>query len=225
MNKAVSRLVLAAALVTNWVAVAADEYSAAEQKVFLDNHLKNIKTAAILKYDFKQSGKPEDSFEDRVEVSIKAAGNKGAKTVVVDYLTGAHKVTLPAVGNPEGNPVILYFLEMDVRDMHRLVGGQEAYFRKRIRLALADKAEVRAITINFSGHPVAASEVRIVPYVEDPLKERFGMYAKKFYVFTVSDQVPGGIYQIRTQVDDPAAKRPDAPPLMQSVLTLATAGS
>lgn len=226
MIKAFACLMFSVVTVVATPAMAADSFSVAEQKVFLDHHLNNIKKDATLKYDFHQSGKPEDSFEDKVQVSIKqSAKATGAKTVDVDYLSGIHKISLPNVGDAQSNPVILYFLEMDVRDMHRLVGGQEAYFRKRIRLALADAAEVRPVTVNYGGRAIAGSEVRIAPYLQDPLKERLGNLYKKSYVFTLSNEVPGGLYQIRTQVDDPAAKVADAPPLMQAVLTLSASGS
>ena len=45
---------------------------------------------------------------------------------------------------PEGNPVLLYFLERDIREMERLTGGKSGYFRKAIRLALARSASVEA---------------------------------------------------------------------------------
>lgn len=218
-------LVVAVGLLAGATAHAADEFSVAEKRVFLDDHLKNIKHSGTIEYAFQQqAGKAEDSFDDKAELQIKEVG-EGKKTVSVDFLSGAHKLSLPEVGDATGNPIILYFLEMDVRDMHRLVGGQEAYFRKRIRLALVDKATVKPVTVQFEGHPVAASEVRITPYIEDPLKDRFGKFFTKSYTFTISDKVPGGVYEIRTQVDDPEASASAAAPLMKTVLTLKTASS
>lgn len=225
MNRIWAPWLLSGLLIGAPAAWAADQYSVAEQKIFLDHHLDNIKHSTTLQYDFKQTGKPEDSFEDRVRVSIKESGKgKSSKTIGIDYLSGAHKIALPEVGDAQGNPVVLYFLEMDVRDMHRLVGGQEAYFRKRIRIALAESAMVRPVTINYAGHAVAASEIRIAPYTDDPLKSRFGKFFTKSYTFIVSNLVPGGVYQIRTQIDDPEIAKPDAAPLMQAVLTLHSGG-
>lgn len=195
---------------------AADDYSAAEKRVFLDDHLSNIKQSTTLTYAFQRAGKADESFSDEAKVHV-MAGADGKKTVSVDYLSGARQLQLPAVGEAVGNPIILYFLEMDVRDMHQQTGGQEAYFRKRIRLALADKATVKPITISYQGHSVAASEVRITPYIEDPLRTRIGKYYTKSYTFTFSDKVPGGVYQLRTEVDDPAAAKSAAPALKTSL--------
>lgn len=213
-------LLLAAAVVSTPL-LAADDFSVAEKRLFLEDHLKNIRHAETLSYSFEQqSAKPEDSFADKAEVQVKEAAG-GKKAVNVEFLSGPHRLSLPDFEDATANPIILYFLEMDVRDMHRLVGGQEAYFRKRIRLAFVDKATVKPVTVQYQGHAVEASEISITPFVEDPLKERFGKYVGKSYTFTMSDKVPGGVYQIRTEVDDPAAAA--ATPLMKTVLSLKTA--
>jgi hypothetical protein len=224
MMKIFLRLFAFSLLAVSFFSRAGDAISEAEQRVFLDDHLKNIKQSSVLTYRLHQVGKPEETYDDSAKVSIKAATSKTSKQVDVDYLSGTNKVALPDISDAQGNPVILYFLEKDVRDMHRIVGGQEAYFRKRIRLALADTAEVHPVTVTYNGHAFAGSEVRIFPYANDPLRQRFGDYYKKSYVFTISDQVPGGVYQIRTQVDNPKIIAPDAPPLMQTTLTLSSVG-
>lgn len=204
-------------------ALAGDDYSVAEKRVFLDDHLKNLKPEMVLTYSLHQIGKPEDSYDDSATMAVHTVKG-GSKKVNISYLNGPHKLELPEVSDAQGNPIVLYFLEKDVRDMHRLVGGQEAYFRKRIRLALADGADVHPVTVNFNGRKIKASEVRILPYVNDPLRSRFGEYYSKSYTFTVSEQVPGGIYQIKTQVDNTKNIAPDAPPIAQTILTLQTPG-
>lgn len=201
---------------------AASDFSAAEQKVFLNQHLHNISRSTTLNYAFHASDPGGTSFDDRVVVSIKiASGKTPKKTVSVDYLSGEHQVSLPAIGDAESNPVILYFLEMDVREMHRRTGGNENYFRKRIRLALAEHAEVRDTKLKFGGREISASEVRTQPYLDDPLKDKFGSLASKTYIFIVSDAVPGGVYQLRTQADAPA---PATAPI-EETLTFDRAGA
>jgi len=210
-------LLISISLLGGATAIAADEFSVAEKRVFLDDHLKTIAHSGTIHYRYTQSGKPEDSFDDKASVTVKE-GADGKKAVTVDYLSGPNNMQLPEIGDAKGNPVVLYFLEKDVRDMHRLIGGQENYFRKRIRLALVDKAQVRPVMVNFNGQSVPASEIRITPYIDDPLKDRFGKFYTKSYTFTISDDVPGSIYEIRTQVDEPTTP---AAPVMKSVLSLA----
>ena len=185
--------------------------SEAEQKVFLDDHLHGVAAPAVVRYRFSKTGTLERHFDDAVMLTIKPKG-RAARTVEVSYLTGEHKVMLPVVEDAKANPVILYFLEQDVREMHRRLGGSENYFRRRIRLALAEAAQVRPLSVLVNGKQVAASEVVIRPYVDDPMTARLGPFVNKSYAFTLSDQVPGGVVQVRSRVDaDAAAKGGPAP--------------
>mgnify|MGYP000376082468 CR=1 FL=1 len=200
MNRLIVALGLVTTLTTLPPAFAADEYSAAEQRVFIDNHMKNVAKETTVEYRYVQTGKPEDGFEDAVKLVVgKGAADK--RTLAVEYLSGKRKMDLPSIDGATGNPVILYFLEDDIRAMHDRLGGQQAYFRKRIRLALADAATVKPVKLSYRGTNVDGSEVTIEPYVNDALKDRFGAFASKVYVFTMSDAVPGGVYEIRTRVE------------------------
>ena len=181
-----------------------NSYSHAEQKLFLEDHLHNIKQSDVLHYDFKKTGTLEQNFEDTVLLSVKPRSGKG-RGVEVAYLTGERKVSLPALEDAQGNPVILYFLEKDVREMHRRLGGTENYFRRRIRMALAEAAEVHPVTVKFGGKDIVASEVLVHPFLNDPMKAKLQKFENKTYAFTLSDQVPGGVYQLRTWLADTPA--------------------
>ena len=203
MHTIIRALTLAAALLGGPAALAGDAYSVAEQRVFLDNHFASVKPGTTLTYTLEQTGKPDDSFVDEAVVNLKA-GEQGKKAVSVQFLNGVHRLVLPDIDDATANPVVLYFLEKDVRDMHRQIGGQEAYFRKRIRLALADAATVKPVTASYAGKAVPASEITITPFVDDPLKERFAGQARKRYSFLISDRVPGGVLEISTETGDPS---------------------
>lgn len=222
MTRSVHFLAVISLLLTSILARAGDDITEAEQRIFVDHHLSNVQPGAVLRYTFHQTGGPDDSFDDRAILTVKAA-SKGsppdARAVNVDFLSGPHKLELPAFDSAEANPAVLYFLEMDVRDMHRALGGQEAYFRKRIRMALAGSARVSAVTIRFNGRDLQAKEISITPFVDDALKDRLKNYAGKRYVFTVSSEVPGAIYSIETAV--PATGTGAAQlPARHTVLTL-----
>ncbi len=113
--------------------------------------------------------------------------------------------------SPEGNPLLLYFLERDIREMQRLTGGKPGYFRKAIRLALAHPARVAQTQVSHGGKVLAASEITIAPYLDDPLKDRIGRYVGKTYVFTLCAEVPGGIYSLRTTVPSAAGGAKEVP--------------
>jgi hypothetical protein len=196
---------------------AQDAISAAEKQLFQTNHLKNVAPPASLSYAFRKTGSAETGFDDTVELRVRALD--GVKQASVTFLSAERKTACPEVTRAEGNPVLLCFLERDIREMERLTGGKSGYFRRAIRLALARSARVARTRVSFGGRERAANEITVIPYADDPLKERIGKYAMKTYVFTLSAEVPGGIHSVRTFVPSPEGTSNEAP-LLEERLTL-----
>jgi hypothetical protein len=189
--------------------------SEAETLLFMTNHLQSTKLPARLQYTFRKDGTLEAAFDDSVDMDLKGQGS--GKLATTRFLSDARTVRYPPVENADGNPVILWFLERDIKEMERLTGGKSAYFQKRIRLALVDKAEVRPVKFSFGGKEVSGTEIKVSPFLDDPNKAKFGKVSPaKYYLFTLSDQVPGGVYQIRTVVPDEAG---GGKPLIDETLT------
>ena len=189
--------------------------SEAETLLFMTNHLKETKLPARLEYTFRKDGSVDGTFADSVDMDL--TGKGGGKVATTRFLSDGRSVSYPPVENAEGNPVILWFLDRDIKEMERLTGGKAPYFRKRIRLALADQAEVRPVKFSLGGKEVSGTEIKVSPYLDDPNKAKFGKVSTtKYYVFTLSDQVPGGVYQIRAVVPDEAAA---GKPLIDETLT------
>jgi hypothetical protein len=182
-------------------AVAAEDYSRAERAIFMSKHLDNVRPPATLHYRYVKSGTMETGFEDRITLKLTARGDRSCCTANAEFLSGARRLALPEVESAEGNPVLLYFLERDIREMSRLTRGQSNYFRKRIRMAIYQTAEMRELTLPFRGKQVLARQFTVAPYVDDPLRERFAKLVGKRYTFTLSESVPGGVYAVATQVD------------------------
>jgi len=198
--------------------------SQAETLLFMTNHLNGTKLPAHFDYSFRKDGTLEQTFNDTVQVDVKAAGKDGRNLATTHFLSGDRKIDYPPVENAEGNPVILWFLDRDIKEMERLTGGKSPYFRKRIRLALVDKADVRPVKFVWGGKEISGTEIKITPYVDDPNKAKFGKVStNKYYVFMLSDQVPGGVYQIRAVVPDDAAA--NGKPLLEEVLTFSQAAA
>lgn len=192
------------------------DISAAEKQVFEAPHLANLPDSATLRYDYRktEAGKTVD---DEAVVSTQKDRERG-RVARVDYLHGERHFELPEVEQAASNPLILYFLEADVRGMHQRLGGQENYFRRRIRLALAESARLQAVDFDYGGKKLKGTEVAIRPFADDPLKDRFKGMAGKSYSFILSPDVPGGVYRMRTVVDDPAGA--GKPPLFEESLVL-----
>jgi hypothetical protein len=207
----IRRLFLALACVSLLLAGsawAATEFSAAEQALFVTNHLSASKPSTTLHYRFRKSGSLEPGFEDSAAIALSAQPDGKCCAAAAEFLSGPRRLALPE---------ILFFLERDIREMQRLTKGQPNYFRKRIRMAVADAATINDVTLPYQGRTIAAKEITITPYADDPLRARFEQLVNKRYVFTLSDGVPGGVVSIRTQVDAAAA---GSPPLLAEEMAL-----
>jgi len=192
--------------------------SQAETLLFMTDHLKGATLPSHFDYTFRRDGTMETAFEDSVEMDLKPRGKDKGNLATARFLSGNRSVKYPPVENAQGNPVVGWFLDRDITEMERLTGGKSPYFRKRIRLALVDKAEVRPVKFAFGGKEVSGTEIKISPYLDDPNKAKFGKVSTaKYYVFTLSDQVPGGVYQIRAVVPEDGAT--DRKPLIDETLT------
>lgn len=186
----------------------------AENSLFLADHFRSVSGAKVLHYTLRGSGTLDKAFDDAIEVEI--SDSAGTRALETRCMTGSKRLELPQIENAKGNPALLCFLERDIREMERITGGKKWFFQKRIRLALAGGPEVKPIKVNFAGKEIDAKEIRIAPYAEDPLRGKFDKYADKYYVFRLSDQVPGGILEIDAVIPD--AAKPDGPKLVEDVM-------
>jgi hypothetical protein len=166
--------------------------------LFETDHLAQTKAPATLVYEFRKLSNVEPAFTDSVQLDV--SRSKGQLHAVLHFLSGERKRDLPMVDDVHGNPVLLGFLERDIAEMKRLTGGSATYFRKRIRMALANGARVTPERITYQGKAIQGQAVRIQPYVDDPLHARFENYVRKTYTFVISDAVPGGVYRVSTSL-------------------------
>lgn len=206
--------VLAAAIFVAALPAHADEpteFSAAERALFMEDQFGKVKAPTTLHYSFRKSGSLEAGFDDKVALALKPQPDGSCCATSSEFLSGPRLMRMPDIDAAKGNPVTMYFLERDVREMERLTKGKAYHFRKQVRMAIAESAKLRDVSISYKGKPIAAREVTISPFVTDPNRPRFEKYANKDYVFLLSDAVPGGVYGIRTQMSDTT---PGAPPLI-----------
>jgi hypothetical protein len=203
------RVALALAVATlsfAWPVQAADpgQFSVAEKRLFVDNHLRGLPGPMTLEYTYTKRGSLEASVDDTARVIVGPASAGGDQSVKVEYLTETRKLELSDIDAANANPVILFFLERDVREMHRLTGGSVNYYRKRIRMALAEGGQVEAVTRNIGSRRIATTEIHIAPYRDDPARSRYEKFAEKTYTFTLSDEVPGKVVELSSELSTPA---------------------
>jgi hypothetical protein len=201
-------------------ALAQQAISNAEKHVFMTDHLKNVAPATTLHYQFTKSGSLEAAFEDKVTIAVTAPATGPGKNCQVDFLSGKNQFRgMPeTIENATGNPVILAFLERDLGEMKRITKGQPNYYRKRIRMSFAQKAEAKSIKVKVSGKDIAAKQIVLTPFEDDPARSRYEKFSNKSYTITLSDEVPGGVYKIHSRMVDRASKDAATAPMIEETL-------
>lgn len=195
--------------------------SKAEQLLFMTPQMAGMKTPRKIAYDYA-SASAAGTKSDHVSLATLPAADGHCCAAHVDFLSGEQAITLPDLDDAQGNPILMYFLESEVRQLERATKGQAAHFRRRIRTALSDDAKVTDTTVRWNGKDVPAHVIHIAPFLTDPYRLRFQTEATTEYDFTLSDAVPGGLVRLAATV--PAAKAGD-PPLSARSLTLADSPS
>jgi hypothetical protein len=184
------------------------DISPAQRAVFM-NHMQNTTPGTTIEYRFTHRGSLDQPFDDTVKLIMlpadAAPGRDGAPPAAVAFLTGARQTRVNPSGDPTGNPVVLYFLERDSREMERLTGGKAPYHQRRIKIALNEDQTVEPIEIDWDGRKVAARRVTITPYrdfAHEDLKAKYGPLLAKRYEIVLSDAIPGTLYSMRAFVPD-----------------------
>ena len=196
------------------------EFSEAETKLWLSNHLENITSPSRLYYEFVKSGSYEEGFSDSVYLDVVTLNDDGTKNVVLDFFSGERKqsVSPDNVTNVRGNPVLGIYMQGDVYEMNRLTEGSWRHFMKMIKIALR-YATVEPVVFTFNGKEYQGDLIRITPYEDDPHRPDFVKFADKTYEFILSKEIPGTLYQIRTVIKDNTTENADTA-LIEERLTL-----
>ncbi|MGQ0657752.1 MAG: hypothetical protein ACT4NU_06605 [Chromatiales bacterium] len=201
----------------------AEPYSEAETILWLTDQLKNIAKPSRLKYEFRKTGTLEEGFTDSVQLEITDLLPDGMKKANVNFFTGTRRHYVPPYESINGNPLLAIYLHGDVLEMKRLTDGGWRYFHRSIKTAFAEAAEITAVEVDFNGRRVRAKQVKVMPYVDDPhaeTSEKFHKLKDKVYLVTVSDDVPGYLYEIRTIVPPSKGAQEPGQPLLEESLKL-----
>lgn len=174
--------------------------SPAQVALFETDHLRSIDAAERLQYRFDhEASAPDDTYVDQINLDVRPRSD-GAKDLWVEFLTGKYRVPFPPVSGFRGNPLLMYFLERDVETLHQQTGGSATYFRNRIRRAFVNEAELRQTELQRDGKPTPATEITLTPFRGDPHIAAFPGLQEKRYRFILSEDVPGSIYELASEV-------------------------
>lgn len=221
VRAAVAAFLAAGAVALAAGSAAAQDIAPAEKLLFQTSHLQNVSAPRVLRYRYVRQDAEGAGFSDEVLVNVGARNSDGSARVSSEFLHGERQLPIPAVQEAQGNPALLGFLERDIAEMKRLTGGSTSYFRKRIRVALAENALVEDVTVDYDGRQVRGRKVAIQPYLNDPMGEKMPKYLGKQYVFILSDAIPGSVYRLSAIVPGaaPAGKVGAGAALIEETMT------
>ena len=181
--------------------------SQAERLAFQQPHLANVPGPRVLRYRYVEENVGQPTVNDQAVLTLRLDTGGRCCDVHADYLSGANAVNLPDIAGARANPVLLYFLEGEVRRLQRTTRGQPAHFRRLMRQALADGATITDEPIRWGARSVPARTVRFAPFTADPYRDRFPDQAATEYVLVFCEAVPGGIYQLGAVVPGGPVRR------------------
>jgi hypothetical protein len=172
--------------------------SPAQIALFETPHLASLRPPLRLDYAFRREEGGKEPVDDTIRLALRAsAAGGGCCDVSPEFLTGPRALRYPPAPNFHGNPLLLFALDRDTRELSAATGGTPNWFRNRFRQALAAKAELRPAEIEHDGRRVAASVVALRPYEGEP---RAGRYQHRLYAFALSESVPGWVRTIRMEL-------------------------
>jgi len=173
--------------------------------IYGSNHMALLPDKAVLVFDYRFDGSMvEQPFDDSVELDFTRHGGAEAFDVAATLFPQTRNLEIGPMSAASANPILLIFFQRDATQMSNGTGGSQHYFRNAIRRVLQtpDADSRRATTIELDGHQVAASEIRFRPFAADPNRARLRAFADKSYRVIVSDEVPGGIYEVQTETPE-----------------------
>jgi hypothetical protein len=181
-----------------------ETFSRANTLLFLNDHLANVEQPTTLRYSFESRGPGEEGFTDTIDVRVVEVWPDGSKRVEMDYFTGKRNRPVPAVDHARGNPVVMLFLQRDVMEMARRSPQTWRYFQKQIKIALQDRVELASGDVDHAGRRIQAQTITIQPYLHTDAGPGWERYRTKTYRFTLSQDIPGTIYEIRSVSGQPS---------------------
>ena len=171
--------------------------SPAQVVLFETPHLASVRPPVRLDYAFRRDEAGKPTVEDSIRLAVRASAEKGRRDVAVEFLTGARAIRYPPATGFRGNPLLLFALDRQTRELSAATGGSATWFRNRIRRALAGGAELRPATVELDGRPLAATEILLTPFAGEP---RAGRYRAMRFAVRLAEEVPGRIHAIRTDL-------------------------
>lgn len=172
--------------------------SPAQVALFETPHLADLHAPVRLDYRFRREEAGKPVVEDSIRLLVRDSSEPGRRDVSVEFLTGPRAIEYPPARGFRGNPLLLFVLDRETRELSAATGGSTLWFRNRIRHAY-EAAEPRAEVAALDGRNVPATAIEITPFQGEPRARRY--QALRLGIL-LAEAVPGRIHTIRTELPE-----------------------
>ncbi|MCB1791498.1 MAG: hypothetical protein KDJ24_14455 [Gammaproteobacteria bacterium] len=175
------------------------ELNKAQKLIFLGEHLRQTAPGQTLVYAFTSNVNGQATKSDEVKMTVTGVVDDARRDLAFEFLSGDDRMNFPDAHGYRGNPIVVQFLERDIRDMSRQTGTPIAYLRNTIRRAFA-APQINETRVEVAGNDVDATEITVLPFATDANLAEFEGVAGKEYRFVYSEQIPGDLVSVRTRM-------------------------
>jgi len=201
-------------LIATQISHAFDDLTPAQELIYERDHLIDTDIGQALNYRYKLQGLEISPVDDLVKANIERKVDEIKRDIKIDFLSGEHRMILPAFNEYRGNPIIIAMLEYSAQFIGRETGGGTLYFRNRIRDGLAGDLPIETSNTEFDGQSIDVQTISFKPFETDAKLALTKQYKQLVYSISLSEDLPGGVLEIRIQSKDETDKE-----LMTSILT------
>lgn len=181
------------------------ETGTVQEIVFAPGFLAAVDRPTVLRYRYEMSGAAMGRpYTSSARLEIREVFSDGRKLAWLDMFEGANRRETGPIPTVDQNPLLLAFLQRDAVTMANLTAGAAGYFQQQVRRAFNEPATVEITPVTWRGRTIEARTVRMRPFLADPSIGRFPQFRDKEYEFTVSPELPGGLWRIGVRLPDTA---------------------
>lgn len=195
----------------------------AQDQLFELGVLDAVTTGQSLSYAHARAGTAADPnvlrpiTDGDVELRIVDDIETGGRDALVTLREGARARDLTPFPAEAGNPLLMVFMETNVRSMAAATGGSPHYIRNRMREALRTQDRAETVAVVLDGRSIEARRFSFRPFDDDPNAARMGAFADLEISFLVSEEVPGRFAMLEAVT----GAGPDGAPALRETIILA----
>ncbi len=181
----------------------ATDVTQAYELLFREGTLDKITDGTTLLYErsVTNSLKPETEERDSglLELSFKT---DDVRLAHVEFRQDEKHRAMGEFPASVGNPMIMIFLEMIVRDMTENVGGSPFYIRNRIKESMAGKAVAETGAAQYEGQEITTQTLNFQPFSADPNQPKMKDFGALNISVTMSEEIPGWYFSLTARAGE-----------------------